>query len=76
MTTSYQPKNKVLLLRPFFLAIYLFALVFAVPLSLFVWFIRRVFFDEKSVAGDNKSCSLSSSIQSNGMEGPTDALLG
>lgn len=44
----------VLLYQPVFIFLYLLGIVVCVPLSLGVWFVRREFFNEKSVAGDDK----------------------
>ncbi|VDM43008.1 unnamed protein product [Toxocara canis] len=43
-----------LLKRLLLLFLYVIGIFICVPLSLFVWWIRRKFFDEKSVAGDRK----------------------
>uniref|UniRef100_A0A7E4UTS7 Alpha-1,3/1,6-mannosyltransferase ALG2 n=1 Tax=Panagrellus redivivus TaxID=6233 RepID=A0A7E4UTS7_PANRE len=51
MTSS---ARDVVLLKPIFFCVYVFAIIICVPLSLAVWFVRRELCNEKSVAGDDK----------------------
>uniref|UniRef100_A0A0M3II68 MOSC_N domain-containing protein n=1 Tax=Ascaris lumbricoides TaxID=6252 RepID=A0A0M3II68_ASCLU len=48
-----------LLKRTLLLLLYVFGIFICVPLSLFVWWVRRKFFNEKSVVGDKKVLTVS-----------------
>lgn len=49
----------VLLYQPVFAFLYLLGILVCVPLSLTVWFVRRKFFTERSVAGEDEVSGLS-----------------
>ncbi|KAK0402856.1 hypothetical protein QR680_016577 [Steinernema hermaphroditum] len=74
MSTACCSKSpqRPLLYRTLSTVLYLLAIIVCVPLSVAVWRVRRVF-NEKSVVGDYKKCSLSLSTPNSGTEGAIDA---